>query len=200
MKRNQHKIEVEVGSGNVFADLGFENAEKMAFKSKLVRQINREIKARNLTTARVKNLLQIDDEMLANLSRGRLTELTLEHLFRYLNILGRDLEVVLKFPSTSSSQGKIETRKNKASQKPRNPHPGNVRRSNEAVERIATAHAAIKDEFTAETKITQRCERLRAKIQEIYGITVGTTTLNRHKNIWHPKYLGEPQHSDKIEG
>lgn len=103
MKRNQHKIEVEVGSGNVFADLRFENAEKMAFKSKLVRQINREIKDRNLTTARVKNLLQIDDEMLANLSRGRLTELTLEHLFRYLNILGRDLEVVLKFPSTARS-------------------------------------------------------------------------------------------------
>lgn len=32
---------------------------------------------------------------------------SIEHLFRYLNILGRDLEVVLKSPSTASSQGKL---------------------------------------------------------------------------------------------
>jgi hypothetical protein len=53
------------------------------------------------------DLLHIDEEMLVNLSHGRLTELTIEHLFRYLNILGRDLEVVLKPPSTASSQGKL---------------------------------------------------------------------------------------------
>jgi hypothetical protein len=46
--------------------------------------------------------------MLSNLSKGRLTELTLENLFRYLNILGRDLEVVLKPRSISNSQGKLQ--------------------------------------------------------------------------------------------
>ena len=46
--------------------------------------------------------------MLANLSKGSLTELTLENLFRYLNILGRDLEVVLEPRSTSNSHGKLK--------------------------------------------------------------------------------------------
>jgi predicted XRE-type DNA-binding protein len=104
----EEEIEFEVGSGNVFADLGFDNSQEMAFKSELVRQINQTIKERELTVERVKDLLQVDEEMFVNLSRGRLTELTLEHLFRYLNILGRDLEVVLKSPSTSSSQGKLK--------------------------------------------------------------------------------------------
>ena len=45
--------------------------------------------------------------MFSNLDRGRLTELTIENLFRYLNILGRDLEVVLKPRSASSSRGKL---------------------------------------------------------------------------------------------
>lgn len=87
MSIDRSGIEFEVGSGNVFADLGFENAQEMLCKSELVRQINRTIKDRGLTAERVKDLLQVDDRMLANLSRGRLTELTIEHLFRYLNIL-----------------------------------------------------------------------------------------------------------------
>lgn len=102
------EIEFEVGSGNVFADLGFENAQEMSFKSELVRQINHTIKARNLTSQQVKDLLHIDEEMLTNLSRGRLTELTIEQLFRYLNILGSDLEVVLKSPATASGRGKLK--------------------------------------------------------------------------------------------
>ena len=80
----------------------------MQFKSELVRQINQTIKSRELTSIQVRDLLSIDEAILSNLSRGRVTELTIEHLFRYLNILGRDLEVVLKPPSTSSSQGKLK--------------------------------------------------------------------------------------------
>lgn len=45
--------------------------------------------------------------MLSNLSRGRLSELTIENLFRYLNILGRDLEVVLK-PLSTSRKGNLK--------------------------------------------------------------------------------------------
>jgi predicted XRE-type DNA-binding protein len=105
----EDNIEFEIGSGNVFADIGFNNAEEMQFKSELVRQINQTIKSRELTSIQVRDLLNIDEVMLSNLSRGRLTELTIEHLFRYLNILGRDLEVVLKPLSTSSSQGKLNS-------------------------------------------------------------------------------------------
>jgi predicted XRE-type DNA-binding protein len=101
-------IEFELGSGNVFADLCFDNPEEMLLKSELVRQINNTIKDRSLNPAQTRDLLHINEDMLSDLSKGRLTELTIENLFRYLNILGRDLEVVLKPRSTSSTQGKLK--------------------------------------------------------------------------------------------
>ena len=104
----EENIEFETSCGNVFADIGFDNAEEMLLKSELVRQINHTIKEKKLNAIQAKNLLNIDGDMLSNLSRGKLTELTIENLFRYLNILGRDLEVVLKPTSTSSSQGKLK--------------------------------------------------------------------------------------------
>jgi predicted XRE-type DNA-binding protein len=104
----EEKIEFELSSGNVFADIGFDNAEEMLLKSELVRQINSTIKLRGLNSIQAIDLLNIDDEMLSNLSRGRLTELSIENLFRHLNILGRDLEIVLKPQSASSNKGKLK--------------------------------------------------------------------------------------------
>jgi predicted XRE-type DNA-binding protein len=105
---SEQNIEFEIGSGNVFADIGFDNAEEMLLKSELVRQVNRTIKDRDLNPIQVKRTLCLDENMLSNLTQGRLTELTIEHLFRYLNILGRDLEIVLKPRSASSSKGKLQ--------------------------------------------------------------------------------------------
>jgi predicted XRE-type DNA-binding protein len=101
----EQNIEFELSSGNVFSDIGFDNAEEMLLKSELVRQINKIINGSPLQS---KELLDLDEKILTNLSRGKLTELTIESLFRYLNILGRDLEVVLKPQSTSNSQGKLK--------------------------------------------------------------------------------------------
>ncbi len=103
----EQNIEFELSRGNVFADMSFENAEEMLLKSELVRQINKTIKARELTSIQARELLSLEEEVFSNLSKGRLTEMTLENLFRYLNILGRDLEIVLKPRSTSNTQGKL---------------------------------------------------------------------------------------------
>jgi predicted XRE-type DNA-binding protein len=104
----EENIEFELSSGNVFADLGFDNSEEMLLKSELVRQINNTIKEQALSPIRARAMLNLDEKMLSNLSKGTLTELTLEHLFRYLNILGRDLEVILKSSSGSSTHGKLK--------------------------------------------------------------------------------------------
>lgn len=104
----EENIDFELSGGNVFADIGFSNAEEMLLKSELVRQINNTIKSQKLNSSQSRNLLNMDDEMLSNLSQGRLTELTIENLFRYLNILGRDLEIVLKPQSTSIDRGRLK--------------------------------------------------------------------------------------------
>ena len=46
------KISVKRGSGNVFADLGFERPEEEQLKAQLVREIRDILKRRRLTQAR----------------------------------------------------------------------------------------------------------------------------------------------------
>ena len=50
----EQNIEFEIGSGNIFADIGFDNAEEMLLKSELVRQVNRTIKNRDLNSTQFK--------------------------------------------------------------------------------------------------------------------------------------------------
>ncbi len=47
------------GSGNIFADLGFDNPEEMATKAQLVSQINAIIKQRKLTQKNAGEVLGI---------------------------------------------------------------------------------------------------------------------------------------------
>jgi predicted XRE-type DNA-binding protein len=77
----EENIEFELSSGNVFADLGFENSEEMLLKSELVRQINNRIKEQALSSIRVSEVLNLDEKMLSNLSKGALTELTMNIYF-----------------------------------------------------------------------------------------------------------------------
>ncbi len=83
----------------------------------------------------------------------------------------------------------------------RKPHTANIKRSDEAAIRIKVAYENIKDRFTAETTITQMRDQLRAEIQAKYGVGIGTNTLSRHKNIWHPEHnLGDnTSPTEKIE-
>jgi predicted XRE-type DNA-binding protein len=48
----------EVGSGNVFADLGFDNPEGELPKAKLVREISAIIRRRRLTQAKAAGLME----------------------------------------------------------------------------------------------------------------------------------------------
>jgi len=48
-RKVKHEIEVHEGSGNVFADLGLPNAEERLLKAKIVAELHRLIKQRELT-------------------------------------------------------------------------------------------------------------------------------------------------------
>ncbi|MDR3550735.1 MAG: helix-turn-helix transcriptional regulator [Candidatus Babeliales bacterium] len=90
MKKN---IEYEIGSGNVFADLGLANPEERLAKAKLAIQINDLIKEKNLTQKNAAKLLDIDQPKVSDLSRGRLSGFSLDRLLRFLNILGQDVTI-----------------------------------------------------------------------------------------------------------
>lgn len=69
---------VEKSSGDVFADLDLKNPEEM------------------LAKAAVATLLGVDQPKVSALSRGKLDGVSIDRLFRFLNALGSDVEIVIR--------------------------------------------------------------------------------------------------------
>ncbi len=87
------EIEVKTGSGNVFADLGLPNSDEWLIKAELAHQISEIISARKLTQVEAAEILGIDQPKISALVRGKLSGFSIERLFRFLNILGRSIEI-----------------------------------------------------------------------------------------------------------
>jgi predicted XRE-type DNA-binding protein len=90
------EIKVLVGSGNVFADLDLPNPEERLIKAELARRISEIIRQRDLTQIEAAELLEIDQPKVSALTRGRLNGFSTTRLFRFLNALGSDVEIVVK--------------------------------------------------------------------------------------------------------
>jgi predicted XRE-type DNA-binding protein len=93
MKR---EISVIRGSGNVFADLGFDNPEEELLKADLVREIRAIIRARHLTQAQAAALLGIRQPDVSALVNGRVEKFSLQRLLMFMPRLGRDVNIVVK--------------------------------------------------------------------------------------------------------
>jgi predicted XRE-type DNA-binding protein len=94
-KKRLGEIEYEVGSGNVFADIGVPNPEEALLKAQLASRINQIIERRGLTQVTAAELLGIDQPKVSHLRVGRLRGFSVERLLRFLTLLGTDVEIVL---------------------------------------------------------------------------------------------------------
>jgi len=92
-KAQPEKPEYEVSSGNVFVDFGFPNPEEADAKSDLAFLISSIIKKRNLTQEQAAQLMGIDQPKVSKITRGMLSEFTIERLMKYLLCLGFDIEI-----------------------------------------------------------------------------------------------------------
>jgi predicted XRE-type DNA-binding protein len=101
--KNKSKNEVHETKSNVFADLGLENSEDLHAKSGLVFRIAQILEKRKLTQMQAAAILDIDQPKISNLLRGRLDGFSTERLFRFLNALDQDIEIIVK-PKSPSSQ------------------------------------------------------------------------------------------------
>lgn len=86
----------KVSSGNVFADLGVEAPEDALAKAELTAKISEIIESKGLTQAAAAKILGIDQPKVSALLRGKLTGFSTERLIKFLNALGRDVEIVVK--------------------------------------------------------------------------------------------------------
>ena len=95
-KKGEKPVPIEQSSGNVFADLGLKNPEELLAKAELVQRIADIIAERKLTQVRAAKLLGIDQPKVSALLRGKLDGFSTDRLFRFLNALGRDVEIVIR--------------------------------------------------------------------------------------------------------
>jgi predicted XRE-type DNA-binding protein len=94
--------EIEIGSGNVFADLGLPNAEKMLVKSGLVIEIGRAIQKLALTQEAAGRRMGIPQPKVSAMLRGDFSNLSERKLMDCLTRLGYDIEITVK-PATKTT-------------------------------------------------------------------------------------------------
>jgi len=90
------KNAITAGSGNVFADIGLPDAEDRLAKAQLAYKISEIIKERRLSQSEAAEILGTEQPKISAIMNGKLAGFSLERLINFLNILGRDVQIVFK--------------------------------------------------------------------------------------------------------
>lgn len=84
-------VAITRGSGNVFADLGFADAEERLAKAKLAREIAN--RCEGMTQKEIAARLEIDQPKVSALLRGQLQQFSTERLMTFIRRVGQDVEI-----------------------------------------------------------------------------------------------------------
>ena len=95
-KRRIDGVEVQRGSGNVFADLGLPDADKLKIKSGLVIEIRKAMRRLGLTQQEAAKRMGITQPKVSDMMRGDFSNLSERKLMDCLNRLGYDIEIKVK--------------------------------------------------------------------------------------------------------
>ena len=110
-KRKRARVrrpKVELSSGNVFADLGLEDAEELLLKAKPVSELAQLIEKKGLTQVEVAKRTGLDQPKISRLLNGGLSGFSVDRLFSILNRLGHSVEV--RISAKESAPKKSHTR------------------------------------------------------------------------------------------
>jgi predicted XRE-type DNA-binding protein len=100
-------IEIHEGSGNVYADLGYSDAEEMLVKAKLVRKISELVRRRGLTQVETAKILGLTQPKVSAVLRGQFRGISERKLIDCLTSLGKDVEIVVKDTPRRRAGGKL---------------------------------------------------------------------------------------------
>ena len=92
-KRIIEGVEVQRSSGNVFADLGLRDAEKLKIKTELVVEIRKAMRTLGLNQQQAAKRMGIPQPKVSAMMRGDFTNLSERKLMDCLNRLGYDIEI-----------------------------------------------------------------------------------------------------------
>ena len=88
-------IEIEKGSGNVYADLGIPDADEMLVKAQLAMKIGEIIKTRGWTQQEAASVLDMTQPKLSKMLRGQFRGISEAKMMECLVRLGRDIQIVV---------------------------------------------------------------------------------------------------------
>jgi predicted XRE-type DNA-binding protein len=89
------KLETVRGGGNLFRDLGRENAEAQQLKALLAAEIVRALDDGGLTVRKAESLTRIAAADFSRIRNANLDRFTVDRLMAILDRLGRDVEVAI---------------------------------------------------------------------------------------------------------
>ena len=89
-------VQVHRGSGNVFADLGLADAEKLKIKTGLVIEIRKAIATLGLTQQAAAKRMGITQPKVSDMMRGDFSNLSERKLMDCLTRLGYDIEIKVR--------------------------------------------------------------------------------------------------------
>lgn len=93
--RQVRGIRVEVGSGNVFEDLGLPSPKLRLAKARLAAQINTIIEDYDWTQAEAAKKLRTHQPTISLLEKGRLAGISYERLLGWLFALNQDVQILV---------------------------------------------------------------------------------------------------------
>lgn len=94
-KRTIDGVEIEMSSGNVFADLGLPDADKLKIKSGLVIEITKVVRKLGLSQEEAGRRMGLPQPKVSALFSGDFTNVSERKLMDCLNRLGYDIEIKL---------------------------------------------------------------------------------------------------------
>ena len=94
--RKMAHLNYEVGSDNIFDDLGIDNAEELKTKTLLLIEIRRLVKKRRLTQAAIADLLDIPQPKVSKLLSGKSSGFSTDRLMRFLTDLDQDINITVR--------------------------------------------------------------------------------------------------------
>ncbi len=111
-KRNAETVTNEAeaitrGTGNVFADLGYADAEERQTKLRLAHAINDVIARRRLAQTAAAERLGVSQPKVSALANYKLDGFSVERLMTFLTALDRDVEIVIRRKPRSRAAGRI---------------------------------------------------------------------------------------------
>jgi predicted XRE-type DNA-binding protein len=98
---------VDAGTGDVLVDLGFADAGERRLRVQLAMRLNELIAARRLTQAHAAQLFGIPQPHVSELKNYKLSRFSSERLLRFVTLLDRDVEIVIRPKAKGHSSGVV---------------------------------------------------------------------------------------------